>query len=338
MNLFLNDSKNWTCFFFQKKMTQRIEHFFWFNSKNWTPFNLSKCNSENWICFYMTQRIEFFQYDSQNWTFFFWKRLTELNFIYFFWIRLTELNFFSLNMTKELDSYFLNMTQGIEPLISWIWRKELNRLIFEYTQRIELFLHRTQRIEIIFERLKELNLFFWLKECNFFWIWLIDLNFFFEKKTMTQRNELFFFFDITQRIEPLEKTKLWFKELNLFLFHSKNWIFSVRLTELNLFSLNMTKELDSYFLNMTQWIEQLNFFNMTQRIGPFVLIWRKELDPFFKYDSKKWTFFKIWLTKLNFWIWPTELNLFFEYDSQNWTFFFNMTERIEPLSKYDSKN
>ena len=109
--------------------------------------------------------------------------------------------------------------------------------------------------------------------------------------------------------------------MNFFLFHSKNWIFSVRLTELNLFSLNMTKELDSYFLNMTQWIEQLNFFNMTQRIGPFVRIWRKELDTSFKYDSKKWTFVKIWLTKLNF----------FEFDPQNWTFFLNMTHRIEPF-------
>ena len=147
---------------------------------------------------------------------------------------------------------------------------------------------------------------------------------------MTQRNELFFF-DITQRIEPLEKTKLWFKELNLFLFHSKNWIFSVRLTELNLFSLNMTKELDSYFLNMTQWIEQLNFFNMTQRIGPFVLIWRKELDPFFQIWLQEMNFFQnmthkieffwIWPTELNlfFWIWLTELNLFFQYDWKNWT-------------------
>ena len=44
----------------------------------------------------------------------------------------------------------------------------------------------------------------------------------------------------------------------------------------------------------------------------FVQIWRKELDPFFKYDSKKWTFFKTWLTELNFFF-------FFEFDSQNWT-------------------
>ena len=154
---------------------------------------------------------------------------------------------------------------------------------------------------------------------------------------MTQRNELFFF-DFTQRIEPLKK-KVMIQRIELFLFHSKNWIFSVRLTELNLFSLNMTKELDSYFLNMTQWIEQLNFFNMTQRIGPFVRIWRKELDTSFKYDSKKWTFVKIWLTKLNFFEFdPQNWTFFFEYDSQNWIFFFNMTERIEPLSKYDSKN
>ena len=41
---------------------------------------------------------------------------------------------------------------------------------------------------------------------------------------MTQRNEPFFF-DITQRIEPLKKTKFWFKELNFFLFDFQNWIF-----------------------------------------------------------------------------------------------------------------
>ena len=279
--------------------------------------------------------MNLFLHDSKNWifpvwltelNFFFWKRLTELNF-FFFWIRLTELNLFSLNMTKELDSYFLNMTQGIEHLMSWIWRKDLNRLIFEYTQRIELFLHRTQRIEIIFVRLKELNLFIWLKEWNFFWIWLIDLNFFLQKKkTMTQRNELFFF-RYHSKNWTLKKQSYDSKNWTFFCFTLRTWIFSVRLTELNLFSLNMTKELDSYF------------FNMTQRIGPFVQIWRKESDLLFKYDSKKWTFFKKWLTKLTVFEFDSQnWTFFFEFESQNWTFFFKKKERIEPLSKYDSKN
>ena len=119
--LFFRDSKELNSFFFE--YDSKNWTFFWFNSKNWTLFYLTKYNSENWICFYMTQRIEFFHYDSQNWTSFFFEKDSQNWTLFFFWIRLAELNLFSLNMTKELDSYFLNMTQGIEPLISWIWRK-----------------------------------------------------------------------------------------------------------------------------------------------------------------------------------------------------------------------
>ena len=139
--------------------------------------------------------MNLFLHDSKNWIFPVW--LTELN-LFFFWKRLTELNLFSLNMTKELDSYFLNITQGIEHLISWIWRKELNRLIFEYTQRIELFLHKDSK--------------------NWYYFWKtprIQLVY------MTQRMELFL--NLTHSFDLFKKK--WLKEMNFFFFryHSKNW-------------------------------------------------------------------------------------------------------------------
>ena len=67
-------------------------------------------------------------------------------------------------------------------------------------------------------------------------------------------------------------------ELNFFLF-------SVRLTELNPFSLNMTKELDSFILEYDAKNGTLYFLNKTQKN------WTVK---FLEYDSKKWNiFFKI---------------------------------------------
>ena len=195
---FLNDSKNWN---FLKNMTHRIETFF--------------SNT--------THRIELFVwYDSKN-----------LN---LFLIRLKELNFFlntthrieptfSLNMTKELNSFFfdyesknwthfVDMTQRIELFFHWPAR------------RTELFLNTAQRSEHFKIRLKQLEHFLfyyeddskffffkkmWLKEFETFFVTL-ELNLFFSQTT--QRIEPFFFwtwlqefelfFHVTQRIENFE--------------------------------------------------------------------------------------------------------------------------------------
>ena len=194
LNFFLLDSKNWTFF----SWTQRIEHFFDLTQKIEPFLFLSKYNSENWICFYTTQKkLNFFQYDSLNWTFFFFENDENFFFEYNQRIGLLFLEYDARNWTP----YFLNMTQ---------------------------------RIEIIFEWLKELNFFIWLKEWNlfFFWIWLIELNFLINK-TMTQRNEPFFltltelnpfslnmtkeldsfFLNMTQRIEPFISW-VWRNDLN----------------------------------------------------------------------------------------------------------------------------
>ena len=89
------------------------------------------------------------------------------------------------------------------------------------------------------------------------------------------------------------------------------------------------------------------FLNMTQRIGPFSWIrrkefnpvswiWRKELNPFLEYDAKNWTSFRIWLKELNYVSNMTRrIEPFFpkrENESQNWTFLLltmNTTHRIE---------
>ena len=107
---------------------------------------------------------------------------------------------------------------------------------------------------------------------------------------MTQRIEPFFLdndakidpsllnFDTNQKIEPSFQT--WLKELNI--------ILELCLKELNFF-FETKKNSEKWFFSksifrMTQIFPQRiePFFNMTQRIEPFV--WFKE------YDSKDWTF------------------------------------------------
>ena len=100
--------------------------------------------------FHMTQRIEpSFLRDSNTWTF------LKKN-----WIK--EMDFFSglkvFSSKKKLTE--LNFL-WIEPFISWVWRKELNRLISCMTQRFEpffnislkelIFLKKSQRIELFDE-------------------------------------------------------------------------------------------------------------------------------------------------------------------------------------------
>ena len=223
-----NDSKYWffknmthrIATFFFEIMTQRIKIFgVWLKELNLLKIWLTELNFFfSWLkelnsfllCitqrielfFWMTQRIEPFViyqkylkelnlllHDSKNWTFFFFENDSQ-NWTFFFEYDSQNWTLFSLNMTKELDS-FLNMTQGIEPFNFRIWLK-----------RIKLFLHRTQRIEIIFEWLKRIELLDMTQRMELLW----------KKKTWLR--EMNFFFDITQRIGPLGGTKLWFKELN----------------------------------------------------------------------------------------------------------------------------
>ena len=158
--LYFDDSKNWAFFFYKKNMTHR-----------------------NWTFFHMTQRIEpFFEYDSKNWKNFmiFW--LKELN---LFWIWLENLNFF-LNVThrielfywlKEMSSCFQNDKDFVEydsknRTFVWICLQELN-LFWNFTQWIE---HSAQKDS------KNWTLKDYLNNKTFLWIgesiWLKELNFF----------------------------------------------------------------------------------------------------------------------------------------------------------------
>ena len=240
------NSKNWTLF---QKMTQRIELFFLYDSKNWTfycltqriePFSyltqcirlfliclkelslFSKYDSKNWIVFLCNSKNwTFFEFDSNFRTFFieydainrtsFWVRLKD--FLFSIWRK--EWNFWK--RLKELI-FFLKMTQRIEPF----------------------FLHDSQNWTFFWEiRFKELNLFL----------------------SMTQRIELFFeydsknrtpFFDNTQWIEPI------FLNLDQWIEPSLTW-----LEELNFFQKRMTQRIEISWA----WHKELN---------PFSLIWRKE--------------------------------------------------------------
>ena len=279
--------------------------------------------------------------------------LTELNLFFF----LKKTNPFSLNITKELDSYFLNMTQGIEPLISWRWRKELNRLIFAYDSKNWNYFWMTQRIELLYmtQRMEP-----------FFWIWLRELNFLINK-TITQRNEPFFI-SLTE-LNPFSLNMT--KELDSFFLNLTQRIgpfFQIWLQEMNFFQ-NMTHRIEPFFLNLTHRIElflveydstnwtlflltqRLVFFQCDTKSFFFLQTWLWAFNPFEKFDSRIRLFLKKTMTHRMepfFSIWLKELNPFQNiaqrteplstYDSKNWTLFQNITHRIEPFSTCDSKN
>ena len=208
------------------------------------------------------------------------------------------------------------MTQRIEHLFSWTWRRELNLsswtwrrehnpknwTLFEYDSMDWTFFNVIQRIELLTQRIVP----FWKFDSKnwtiFFTIWLTELNLFFY---MAQRIEPFLFLNITLRIEP----DLCFKKKK----------------QLELIS--FSKRMDLFFT----WHEELNlfFWNVTQRIEPFFFwLWLKELNCFFNYDSKNWT---LWCDPKN-WTPLFECDsknwtLLFECDSKNWTFFYSMSPK-----------
>ena len=168
------DSKNWTCF----KMTQRIEPF---------PQNDSKIlffgfdseliffdydSQKGIVLFTLTLTIEpFSKYDPKDWTFLIDWLIWSKGLFFLWWV--TESNTF-LN-TKELNLLFS-------------WRKELNPFFGE----TQLNTFPIQRIEHSFWiRLTELNLFL---ECDsknwtgFSQNWLKELNLFFSQYDLQQLN------------------------------------------------------------------------------------------------------------------------------------------------------
>ena len=131
------DSKNWTFFsvtqriVFFKRLTELIS-FVKYDSKNWTFF---ECDSKNWIQKHDSKNWNFYEYDAKNWTLF-WIWLKELS-LFSVWLK--ELNFFSIWLKKMSPLIKVCFKKLI---ISKIWLKELN-LFF--------FLNTTHRIEPFFE-------------------------------------------------------------------------------------------------------------------------------------------------------------------------------------------
>ena len=260
-------------FFFFFKMTQRIELFF------------SKCDSKTWTFFWKMWLKElnfFFKCDSKNWT--------------SFWIWFKELNFCQICTTQSqrIEPPFFQYDSTNRTPFFCMW------LMFSYVLKNRFFIwlkewYLTQRLEIyVFE--------IWFKELFFYddsQTWS-----FFSKKYDAKN---FFLKNMSQRIEPFF---VWLKELNPFLYDSKNWtlfvwrkriepvcfeydaenwtFFLICRKELSFFFFAKfwLKELSHFFLNRT---ERIELFYMTYRIEPllFALIWFKEFEPCVKKNDSK---------------------------------------------------
>ena len=155
-------------FFFTKKKTQRIwllmthrlEPSFQniFTQKKWLeeliPFFIVTLKFFFFEIRIRLTELNFFQYDSQNWTCFFFLNMTFFFDIelFFFWIRLEEMKFsnttqriqlFSLIWLQELNLFC--MTLWIELFFQEIWLDSSNwtsfyEFLFKMTKRVEVFL------------------------------------------------------------------------------------------------------------------------------------------------------------------------------------------------------
>ena len=188
----------WLREFFPKNMSHRIEPFFstWlndfvsFDSKNRTFFFCERLKELNPFLFDVTERIEFLNNDSKNWT--------------LLKIRFTLRELFK-NMThSENSTLLLNLFIWLKELLfygskNWthFTNEWLNELIYPFWKYDSKNLTSFSRI-----RLNELNLFSW--------IWCKELSLFFSQ--YDSKNWILFL-NMSQWIEPFFR---WLKELNFF--------------------------------------------------------------------------------------------------------------------------
>ena len=175
---FQNDSKNWTFFRYDPKKlnffaydSKELNFFIWFKELNFFSISTQRieffCDMTQTIePLFQTQRIEIFQYDMQNWT-------------------------FLKNTTHRIEHFFFLTTTHRNGLISWIWRKDLSTLFFEYDAMnwTVWFLKMTHRIELFFFNFDSQN-----------WSLLK-----YDSKILFFKND--------------------FKKIDFFEYDSKNWIF-----------------------------------------------------------------------------------------------------------------
>ena len=351
LNFWKCDSKHWTLFF---NMSQRIEPTFPIWVKELNPFLkiwleelnfFSTLSQRKWLHFWaLTRRIELYKN--------FWRKELMILFSWKYWQQRIE-----LSCEKWLNE--LNMTLRIEPFFQ-VWLKALNPLF------VSIWDSTNRTFELFYKNglLKELNPFEPFHMAQRIGPILHDSK---NWTLLSYHSKNWFFFFMTQRIEPFfEETQwieyfLWSKEL-YFLF----WMWS---KELNLFCWMWPKELNQCwktwridpfykydwelnpFWTFSYDSKKWTFFDMTQRVKLFACDsknWNfstksESKNGFLECDSKNWNF-SIWLKELKLThriehlfsrIWRTELNIsFLEYDAQNWTSLFsNTTHRIEhPIS------
>ena len=149
---FSHDSKNWTFFFY---VTQILDFFFenfWFKEMDPFFFRTQSFFTKKKI----THRIELFVNPTHRIDIFFVNTIHRIDPFFNTTHRIEHF----LNTTHRIE-HFLNTTHRNKDF-SWIWRKELNRLISWIWRKDEPFnfLNMTQRIEPFFK--------IWLEELNIF--------------------------------------------------------------------------------------------------------------------------------------------------------------------------
>ena len=314
------DSKSWS--------------FCQYDSKNWT-YLVFQYDSKNWtFLLILTQRSErFFEYDSKNWIFL---NMTQKNRTFLF-LEYDSKNWLFFNMIQRIE--FL-MTHKIEPPF-WRRLKESNPFFWTQHQKLNFCL-KIQKATFFFEKLEKSN-HFQKKYDSKNWFFLFFF-FFFPKMT-----QIFEFFHMTQRIEPLVMNlfSIWLKEMKFCFFHfdSKNWnplFFSKCLKELNLSFIWAIFLHDSKNWLFSIW--RKDFFKLTQKSWTHFFPWLKEMTLFLQNDAQNWTLILNVTQRMEpffLWIRRKELNpFFFECDAEIWILFsLNTTQRIESfLFEYDAKN
>ena len=126
----LNYFMNMTQRFFEKKMWLKESNFFFYDSRfNLFVFFFFKIDFFKKKKKIMTQRIEFFEYDSKNWTFFFFENDSQ-NWIF------SELNHFSLNVLDSQNCITQRIFFWMELLyMTKNGTKTLIDLFFEYDSK-----------------------------------------------------------------------------------------------------------------------------------------------------------------------------------------------------------
>ena len=237
-----------------KKETQRMELLIK-DSNNWTVRQKKKDSENGTLKKNKNIKLFFFQIMTP-WIEFSWAWVKELNFWCFSKKNTRRIELFSKIRHKELNFFFFNMTRFFQ------YDSKNLTLHFTMTQRLCFFQKKKKLKEFDFYDSQTWTFFLFFFSKNDSKNWSLFLNY--------DSQNGFFFFEI--RIRPTEI------------------LFSIRLTELNLFDmtqelnlvLNMIERIVFEFrlkeLNLFFWLKELNLLLMRRNALNFFLVCRKELS------------------------------------------------------------